>query len=377
MATSKSNQPLLKWSLPFKVLLEPRLEQPRWLSLTISIGAIILGLLFGAIVFLIVGLDPIRAYSFMFSASFGSIGVISDTLTKATPLILTGLAATIAFKMRLWNIGGEGQFYAGAFGASAVVLTPLIPLSSPSWLIVLAMLAGGILAGTLWSFIPGFLKAKYNVNEIITTLMMNYIVIDWNNFFIFTVWSDHGFQMSRIFPKSSWLPRLTDFSDRIPSFAGLTTHLGLVLGIFAAIGIWWILYRSRWGYEIRVIGDNPHAARVSGINTKSNIVLVMCLSGALAGLAGASEISGVVHRLQDGISSGYGFSGIIIAWLSKLNPILVIPISILFGALILGGREIQPSGISSLIQGMILVFLIASEFFLRYRVVFTKNFSEE
>jgi simple sugar transport system permease protein len=132
--------------------------------------------------------------------------------------------------------------------------------------------------------------------------------------------------------------------------------------------VWFILYRSRWGYEIRLIGDNPQAANYAGINIKRNIILVMMFSGALAGLAGASEISGVVHRLQSSISPGYGFTGIIIAWLAKLNPFAVVLVSILFGALILAGREIQPSGIPKLIQGIILVCLIASDFILRYRI---------
>jgi simple sugar transport system permease protein len=147
-----------------------------------------------------------------------------------------------------------------------------------------------------------------------------------------------------------------------------SAHLGLVFGVVMAGIIWWVIYRSKWGYEIRLIGDNPRAAEYSGINIKRNIVLVMMLSGGLAGLAGVSEISGVVHRLQGSISPGYGFTGIIIAWLAKLNPILVVPVSVLFGGLILAGREIQPSGVPKLIQGIILVCLIASDFLLRYRV---------
>ena len=154
----------------------------------------------------------------------------------------------------------------------------------------------------------------------------------------------------------------------MPLFRGLTTHLGLIVALVAAVVVWFILYRSRWGYEIRLIGDNPKAARYAGINIGRNIMLVMMLSGGLAGLAGMSEITGVVHRLQGAISPGYGFTGIIIAWLAKLNPFAVVLVSILFGALILAGREIQPSGVPKMIQGILLVSLIASDFFLRYRV---------
>jgi len=352
----------------FRLRMEPRMEQPGWLGLIVSFGAVTFALVLGALVLMLVGGDPIRAYTFMAKAAFGDIGVFSDTLVKATPLILVSLAAVVAFRMRLWNIGAEGQFYLGAFGASLVVLTPILPPETSPWLMIPAMMVMGMLAGALWGFIPGYLKAKYNVNEIISTLMMNYIAVAWNNYFIFDVWSEGGFQMSRQFPKTAWLPRLTDYAAQVPMFRGLTIHLGFVIALIAAGVVWWIMYRSRWGYEIRLIGDNPRAARYAGINIVRNTILVMMLSGALAGLGGMLEISGVVHRLQGAISSGYGFTGIIIAWLAKLNPILVVPISILFGGLLLAGREIQPSGIPMLIQGIILVCLIGSDFLFRNRI---------
>ena len=196
-------------------------------------------------------------------------------------------------------------------------------------------------------------------------------------FFIYAVWTEGGFQMSRMFTRNAWLPRLTDYSAQVPLFRGLTTHFGLILALIVAVIVWLILYRSRWGYEIRLIGDNPNAARYAGISTSRNIVLVMMASGAIAGLAGMSEITGVVHRLQGTISPGYGFTGIIVAWLAKLNPAAVIFVSILFGALILAGREIQPSGVPKLIQGVILVCLIAGDFFLRYRISIVRRTEEK
>ena len=231
------------------------------------------------------------------------------------------------------------------------------------------MALGGMLAGAFWGFIPGYLKVKLRVNEIISTLMMNYIAVAWVNFWIFAVWSEGGFQMSPKFPDSAWLPRLLDYAKTFPVFRGLTTHMGMIIGIIAAIILWFIIYRSRWGYEIRLIGDNPRAAQYAGINIARNTILVMMVSGALAGLGGMSEVTGMVHRLQTSpIAAGYGFTGIIVAWLSKLNPLVAILVSILFGALLLAGREIQPSGIPKMIQGIILVCLIASDFLLRYRV---------
>jgi general nucleoside transport system permease protein len=362
----------LSW-FPYKIRIEKRLNQvSTWMTIWISFISVFIALLIGAVIIALAGGDPWLSYGHIADASFGSIGVFSDTLVKAIPLMIVGLACALAFRMRLWNIGAEGQFFIGAFGASAVVLTPLLPASAPRWVFIPVMMIAGMLCGALWGFIPGYLKAKFNVNEIISTLMMNYIAVAWNDFFIYAVWSESGFQMSKVFTENSWLPRLTDLGSQMPIFRGLTTHLGLIFALVAAVVVWLILYRSQWGYEIRLVGDNPNAARYAGISITRNTVLVMMLSGALAGLAGMSEITGVVHRLQGTISPGYGFTGIIVAWLGKLNPFAVIIVSILFGALILAGREIQPSGIPKMIQGVILVCLIAGDFFMRNRISITR-----
>ncbi len=363
----------------FRIKLEPRLEEPpRWYPLVVSLAAILVALFFGGILIAFAGGDPFRSYAHIARASFGNIGVLSDTLVKATPILMTSLACSIAFRMKLWNIGAEGQFIMGAFGASAVVLAPIVPADTSPWIFIPVMIVAGMLMGALWGWIPGILKARFNVNEIISTLMLNYISISWINFWIFGVWSEGGFQMSPRFPDNAWLPRLLDYADSIPILRGLTTHAGLLLGIAAAFVLWLLIYRSRWGYEIRLIGDNPNAARYAGINISRNTILVMMVSGALAGLGGMSEITGVVHRLQTSpIAAGYGFTGIIVAWLSKLHPGVIIVVSVLFGALILAGREIQPSGVPKMIQGIILVCLIASDFLLRYRIRIVRAGSEE
>jgi simple sugar transport system permease protein len=354
--------------LPFEIQVEPRLHVPRWLSPLISVIAILVALLLGALVLALVGGDPIRAYAHIAGAAFGSLGVFSDTLVKATPLIMTGLACSVAFQMKLWNIGAEGQFYMGALGASIVILAGVVPADAPRVVTIAVMLVAGIIFGAAWGLIPGWLKARLRVNEIITSLMLNYIAIALANYFIFGVWSEGGFQMTRTFQQAAWLPRLSDLAEQFPILRGLTTHFGLVFAVVAAVIVWHILFRSLWGYEIRLIGDNPRAAEYAGINITRNTVLVMMLSGGIAGLGGMSEIAGVVHRLQGSISPGYGFTGIIIAWLAKLNPLVVVPVSVLFGGLILAGREIQPAGVPRLIQGIILFMLIASEVFLRYRI---------
>ena len=363
---------------PFKIKFESRTNDiPKWLPLATSLGAVVVAFIISGIVLWLIGGNPFLVYRYFFTASFGSWGAFSDILVKATPLIMIGLGCAVAFKMNILNIGAEGQFYMGAFFASMVVLVPIIPLDSPKWLVLTLMALMGILGGALYGFIPGFLKAMFNVNEIITTLMLNYIAIYWNNYWIFGKYSDAGFQMTPTFDKVAWLPRLADLAKAHPFFSGITLHLGVVFGLVAAVLIWVILKHSRWGYEITLIGDNPKAANYAGINIKKNIILVMMLSGALAGLAGMSEVTGVVHRLQERISTNYGFSGVIVAWLAKLSPFAVIPVAILFGALIVAGREIQPSGLSFMIQGTILFLVISSDVFLRYKVRIVRSHQEE
>ena len=361
--------------MAIRLKVEQRVDVPKWLPLTTSVLSVVVAFILGGFIFKLVGGKPLLALRFFYQAVFGNWAVFSDTMVKATPLIMIGIACAIAFKMRLWNIGAEGQFYAGAFGASMVVLIPLVPLDSPKFVIIGLMMIMGMIFGGLMGFIPGYLRAKYKVNEIITTLMLNYIIINWNNFWIFDQWSEGGFQMTATFDRVAWLPRLADYAKEYKMLSGVTLHLGVLFGIIAAVIVWWIFRFSRWGYEIKLIGDNPEAARYAGINISRNIILVMTFSGALAGLAGMSEISGVVHRLQESISPGYGFTGIIVAWLAKLNPFVIIPVSVLFAGLIVAGREIQPAGLSFLLQGIILFMLISSDVLLRYkiRIVQTKE----
>lgn len=369
MSTSTPASSGTGFQLPYTVTFEKRVQEiPKWLPAATSIGSVIVAFIISGIILKIIGGQPLVVGKFFFQATFGSWAVFSDTLVKATPLILVGLACTVAFKMKLWNIGAEGQFYMGAFAASLVVLLPMVPAGTPKPIVLSLMVVMGMIGGAIWGFFPGYLKGRFGVNEIITTLMLNYIAILWNNFWIFNKWSDAGFQMTPTFEKTAWLPRLADYAREYRAFSGITLHLGFVIAMVAVVVVWWVLDRSRWGYEIKLTGDNPDAARYAGINIVRNVVLVMMFSGALAGLAGMSEVSGVVHRLQERISPGYGFTGIIVAWLAKLNPFAVILVAILFGALIVAGREIQPSGLAALLQGIVLFMVISSDVLLRYKV---------
>jgi len=366
----------------FRLQVEERSDEPpKWLSPLLTILALIVAFVIAGILISLVGGNPIYTYSRMWKAAFGTWFAFSDSLTKAIPLIFCGVACSLAFHMKIWNIGAEGQFFLGAFGASLVVLAPIVPKGSSSWVYIPTMMLSGMIFGALWGFIPGYLKAKLGVNEIISTLMLNYVAVAWNNFFLFGKWSYQGFQMSEKFPKEALLLRLSDIAKKynIKALQGMALHLGIILALVTAIIMYFVIYKSKWGYEIKLTGDNPNAAKYAGINIMRNTILVMALSGAIAGLAGASEISGVVKRFQGSISPGYGYTGVIIAWLSKLNPLMTIPVSIFFGGLIIAGREIQPSGIPKMIQGIILVCLISFDFFLHYRIRISRisAFAEE
>jgi simple sugar transport system permease protein len=267
----------------------------------------------------------------------------------------------------LWNIGAEGQLFLGAFFATGVALH-LLPAETPKPLMLTAMALAGFLGGALWGLIPGLLKARLNVNEIITSLMLNYVAVLWNNYFIYGPWSERGFGLTPQYPKSAWLPRLTDYATNFPFLRGLTAHLGILLALALAILFWFLWRYTKWGFALTVIGDNPRAARYAGIPLALNIIAVMAISGGLAGLAGMSEVAGVVHRLQERFSPGYGFTAIIIAWLAKLNPLAIVLVAYLFGGLLVGGDEIQPAGIAQMLQGVILFVMVGGEMLLQYRL---------
>jgi simple sugar transport system permease protein len=220
--------------MAIQLKVDKRVDVPKWLPLATSIGSVVLAFIIGGIILKFIGGQPLVAMKYFFAAVFGSWAVFSDTMVKATPLIIIGLACAVAFKMRLWNIGAEGQFYAGAFGASMVVLVPLVPMDSPKVVVIGLMMIMGMAFGALWGFVPGYLKAKFHVNEIITTLMLNYIAILWNNFWIFDKWSDGGFQMSPTFDRVAWLPRLADYAREYKIFSGVTLQASILL----AISLW-------------------------------------------------------------------------------------------------------------------------------------------
>jgi simple sugar transport system permease protein len=345
------------------ILFEKRLTRSRRGAVLVPILSFVLALIFGGIVLLLFGINPLEAYQVMVKGSLGSGYALSETLVKAIPLMLTGLGVSIAFRMLFWNIGAEGQLAWGGIAAAFVAL--FLSDYVPGFMLIPLMMILAILAGAMWALIPAALKAWIGVNEILTTLMMNYIAILLVEYLYTGPWRDpggYGFPGTAQFPEAAWLPRLTG-----------RVHAGLIIAILAAALVWFILSRTRWGYEIRVIGENPKAARYSGMNIARNIVLVMLLSGGLAGLAGMAEVSGIAHRLYQGLTIGTGYTAIIVAWLANLNPWGVLLVAFLMAALLVGGDQIQialglPAAVAGVLQGAILFFVLGGSIFVNYRV---------
>lgn len=357
--------------------LERRMEPSRTANILVPILSIVLALVAGGVLLLIVGVNPLETYKAMVDGAFGSSYAISETLVRATPLMLTGLAVSIAFRMLFWNIGAEGQLAMGAFAASGVAL--FLPRAVPgisAWVLLPLMLIAGFIGGALWGLIPAALKAFLNVNEIITSLMLNYVAILWIQYLYYGPWKDplgFGFPGTAPFVETAWLPRLKDTAWLPQIFNTGRLHWGLILAIVAAVIVWLILDRTRWGYEIKIIGENPRAARYAGISIVRNILLVMIISGGLAGLAGFVQVAGISHRLQQGIVVGDGYTAIIIAWLARLNPFGVLIVAVLMAGLFVGGDQIQitmglPAAVALVLQGAILFFVLGGNFFTQYRI---------
>lgn len=329
----------------------------------IRLAAIFASFVFGALFLAVTGHDVLPVYRAMWAGTFGSPFGQVETIVAATPLVFTGLAVAIAFRMRLWNIGAEGQFYFGAIGASAMAYSFQ---DMPAALLLPAMAVGGMVLGAFWASIPATLRAFLNTNEIVPTLLLNYVAILWAGWLVNDPWRDpasRGFPLGEPFSASAILPQ---------EIFGTAVHGGALVAPVAAVVVYALLTRTTWGYKIKVIGENPRAARYAGFPIARNIVFVMLLSGALAGLGGMTQVSGEVLRMQDDISVNFGYTGIIIATLASFSPLVVVIVAVLFGALTVAGFELQtvglPQDIVLMLQGMILFFALAGELLINYRI---------
>jgi len=349
------------------ITFEKRKDASRLFTATAPFISVLLAIITAGIIMLFAGVNPFAAYGGMLYESLGSFYGLSETLVKSTPLILTGLGVSIAFRMQIWNIGAEGQLHMGAIGASWVALYSGID----NILILPAMFFAAALMGGLWAGVAGFFKAKYRVNEIIVTLLMNYIAIACVSYLIYGPWKD---------PKGFNFPITAQFADiaRFGCFFSTRLHWGFILALVLVFVMYIVMEKTLWGYEIRVIGNNHNAAKYAGIKIDRSIIGVLFLSGALAGIAGFSEVAGVQFRLQEGISTGYGYTAIIVAWLAGRSAIGVFVVSVIMSVILVGGDSLQilmglPVAFVNLFQGLILFFILSSDFFINNKLVIKRK----
>lgn len=324
-------------------------EMPSWLS-TILIVA--LAFLIGGVIIFAIGANPFAAYASLVEAAFGSVNGIAETMVKACPLMLAGLGIAVAYRAKFWNIGAEGQIYAGGILAAVAGINLGF---LPAVILLPVTLLAGVVGGAIWGFIPGLLKARLKVNEVITTLMLNYIIIEITAYLVHGPMRDvsSGITISPQLARGAWLPIIVPRTR---------FHLGIVLGIIMAFIVSWMIYKTVLGFQIRAVGERARTARFAGIPVESTIIWTMIISGALAGLAGAAEVSGVQHRLVEAFSPGYGYLAIAVALLANLEPVGVILSSILFAALLNGADAMQraaavPVPVIYVIEGLVIIFI--------------------
>jgi len=331
----------------------------------ISILAVFAALVVAGIFFQAYGVSPIRAYHLIIRGALGSKLGLTETVRRTIPLLLCGVGLAIAFRALFWNIGAEGQLLVGAVAATGVALFSGLPAG----LLLPAMFAAGFLAGALWGLVPAALKARLGINDVITTLMMNYIAIYIVEWLIHGPWKGsqmRGFAYTDKFPQAARLPLIPGTRIHWPT---------LVLGVVLAVVAYILLARTRQGFEIKVVGENPDAARFAGMSQLKTTLLVMLISGGLAGLAGVGEMAGIHGMLRSAtqISMGYGYTAIIVAWLARRNPLAVIGTACFFGVLMAGGDVIKvslrlPFQLINVFNGLIMFFLIGSEILMRYKI---------
>lgn len=345
--------------IPFKLEYDAHKKTGNFLVPLLSIAA---ALVICAIFIAVNGMNPLTVYGKMVQGAFGSSFGFSETLVKATPLLLCALGISIAYRISVYNIGAEGQFILGAIGATSITI--FMP-NLPGVLYIPLMMLAGVAAGAVWGLFTAVPRTYFQVNELITSLMLNYVALLLLDYLVFEPWRDpEGFN----FPGT---PMFTPF-QMLSNIGSTRLHIGLIFALIAVVIFAFLLAKTRWGYELKLLGANPIAAKNAGIKINKHILIVMMLSGGLAGFAGAIEVSGVAQRLMYGISPGYGYTAIIVAWLAKLNPFAMIVTSVLIGGLIVGGYSVQtiglPSSFSLMLQGAILFCLIGGDMISKFRI---------
>jgi len=347
-----------------KIKVEPRAVVSQRRTIAVSVLSAFLALPIIAVIFAGFHVNPFEAFWVILSGAFGDWYGLSETITKAIPLMLCAVGLSVAFETGFYNIGAEGQLLVGAICSTWVALNfghlqayAVLPL----------MFAAAFIGGGLWGLIPTVLRVRFSTNEVITTLMMNYIAAKTLDYLVYGPWrgkEEWGFPYTSKFSLSARLPVIGFTRIHYPT---------LIVGVLSAVLLYLALTRTKVGFEIRVVGENPEAARYLGINYARVFMLVMLVSGGLSGVAGFGEVAGIQHRLRPGISPGYGFTAIIVAWLGRLHPIGTVLVAVLFGGLLVGGEMIQirlglPFATIQLFNGIFLLTILSGEFLLRNKI---------
>lgn len=345
------------------LVLEKRLE-PSIMGTALAIAAaMVLSGLVTALLLSSANASPLTAFLAICEGAFGSRIAIVSTLLRATPLMLTGLAVTVAFRAKIWNIGAEGQFFAGAMASYGAYL---LCGGLPTFLLVPIVLLSGFAGGAALGGLAGYLRSRFQVNEILTTVMLNYVTRFTLSYLLVNAWRDTSsfYQQTPRVDASAMLPII---------LSGTKLHLGFLVALAAAVTVYVLLKRTPLGFEIRAVGHNPVASRFKGIDVGRTAIIVMLISGGLAGLAGVGELFGAHFRLKPDLSVGFGFAGIVVAMLAGLRPLLVPPVAVLFAALSTGGVKMQiatgvPSALMFAVQAIILIFFLITTALARYRI---------
>lgn len=342
-------------------------ELPKWKSMLVRIASILFGVSFSCILIALIGYNPISTFSTLIVGAFGSENALINTITIAIPLAITAFGLSIAFRMKFWNIGGEGQIIMGCIFATYV--SHNMPESTPGLVLILMMGAAGFLGGAIWALIPGFFRVYSRTNETLFTLMMNYIALSIVQFLHYVLWRDPA---SKGFPKI----KAIQLSAHLPVVFGV--HIGWIIALIIAVLVFFLIRKTKLGYEIRVVGESEPTANYAGMNVKKVMLIGVALSGGIVGLAGMIKLTGSVYTLSPAITGNAGFTAIVIAWLSGLSAPIILLVSVLIAALEQGSQIIQiklavPSAVAFIIQGLILMSALGGEFFLRYRIIRDKK----
>ena len=348
------------------IRLEARNATPAWFNLALPVAAVCVTLILCSGLIALAGASILESYAIMAQASFGDLYSITETLVRAAPMIFTGLAVAVAFRAKFWNIGAEGQLLAGAVASCAAG-----GIAMPGALGMLAMAITGAVAGGVAALVPALLRVRLRVDDVVSSLLLNSVIFYALMALIEGPWKDSlsGYPIS---------PPIQDSANFPVFIEGTRLHLGVLVALLMAPVVWFIISRTVLGFYIRVTGENPEAASYGGIDTDRVIIATALLSGGLAGLAGVCEVGGVHYQVMSEISPGYGYSGIVIAMLARLNPLGVVPAAIFLSAVMTGADAMSratgvPAFLSDVVQGTALLSMLVALLFMNYRLRFQRR----